>query len=76
MSQIMNEEEFLDQVAELVGIRKDNEIQTIEEETNTQENREQLILKVKLLEEEMQLRDGKPKSTSNLHYWDSIIIIK
>jgi len=63
----MNEQEFLDEVAELVGIRNDNEIPIIEEQTNNQENREALILKVKFLEEVMQLRDGKPKSTSTLN---------
>jgi len=67
MSEIMNEQEFLDQVAELVGIRNDNEIPIIEEETSSQENREALILKVKFLEEVMQLRDGKPKSTATLN---------
>ena len=37
----MNEQEFLDEVAELVGIRNDNEIPIIddEEQTNNQENR-------------------------------------
>jgi hypothetical protein len=47
----MNENEFAAEVAELVGIRNDYEIPIIEEETNIQENREQLILKVKFLEE-------------------------
>jgi len=42
----MNEQEFLDEVAELVGIRNDNEIPIIEEQTNNQENREALILKL------------------------------
>ena len=63
----MNEQEFFDKFAELVGIRNDNEIPIIEEQTNNQENREALILKVKFLEEVMQLRDGKPKSTSTLN---------
>ena len=63
----MNEDEFLTEVAELIGIRNDNEMPIIEEEANIQENREQLILKVKFLEEVMQLRDGKPKSTTTLN---------
>ena len=44
MSEIMNEDEFLTEVAELIGIRNDNQIPIIEEEANIQENREQLIL--------------------------------
>jgi hypothetical protein len=67
MSEIMNEDEFLTEVAELIGITNDNQIPIIEEEANIQENREQLILKVKFLEEVMQLRDGKPKSTTTLN---------
>jgi len=62
----MYENEFAAEVAELVGIRNDYEIPFIEEETNIQKNREQLILKVKFLEV-MQLRDGKPKSMATLN---------
>ena len=36
----MNEDEFLTEVAELIGIRNDNEMPIIEEEANIQENRE------------------------------------
>jgi hypothetical protein len=38
MSEIMNQQEFLDEVAELVGIRNDSEIPIIEEQTNNQED--------------------------------------
>jgi hypothetical protein len=47
----MKKNEFAAEVGELVGIRNDYEIPIIEVETNIQENKEQLILKVKFLEE-------------------------